>query len=279
LEGDRGLQRDWEFLWRRRGEGVGAMVEHLLGEVGTVDVCLDAKIAEHGVRFPPTEELDDIRVDVGAEEGGGTTRAETAGRHESVVNAGGFLEGHSAPFEAVTDPGGGDGFQLATLVVEVVEWSLRRSVVAAEFGSDAEECFAGAEERVVGNALGYRFAFDPVLLVSEGESSRGDCSYLHVIQRRVSGDVHLLGAEREANVAEAKGLRAAFGSALGVLGGAEEPVEGDDSEVDDALVGETCAGVVGVQDVEQIADDDDVGGVGSAWRVVILAEGVEERTE
>jgi len=73
------------------------MVEHLLGEVGTMDVCLDAKIAEHGVRFPPTEELDDIRVDVSTEKGGGTTRSETAGRHEPVVNTGGLFECHGAP--------------------------------------------------------------------------------------------------------------------------------------------------------------------------------------
>ena len=48
-----------------RSEGEGAMVQHELGEVGRVG--LDAKVAEHGVRFPALQELNFVWVLVGAE--------------------------------------------------------------------------------------------------------------------------------------------------------------------------------------------------------------------
>ena len=45
-------------------EGVGAVVEHALGELLGVDGVLDPEVPEHGVRFPAAEEHDGIAVDV-----------------------------------------------------------------------------------------------------------------------------------------------------------------------------------------------------------------------
>ena len=64
------------------GEGVGAMVEHELGIVVSVGGSLDAKVAEHGVGLPAAQELDGVRVGPGAEEGGGATLSERAGREQ-----------------------------------------------------------------------------------------------------------------------------------------------------------------------------------------------------
>ena len=51
----------WRLLWEIAtsaglgGEGVGAMVEHALGEATRVRVGLDAQVAEHGVGFPASQ--------------------------------------------------------------------------------------------------------------------------------------------------------------------------------------------------------------------------------
>ena len=66
-----------EDLW---GEGVRAVVEHELGEVVGNGGCLDAQVAEHGVREPTAEELDGVAVDASAEESSGTARTEGARR-------------------------------------------------------------------------------------------------------------------------------------------------------------------------------------------------------
>jgi hypothetical protein len=43
-----------------RDKGVGAMVQHPLGDVVLVDVRLDAQVPKHGVGFPSTQKFDDI---------------------------------------------------------------------------------------------------------------------------------------------------------------------------------------------------------------------------
>ena len=74
-------------LVRARGEGEGPMVEHLLSQAGCGCGCLDAEVAEHGVGVPAAEEADDIRIYLGAEEGGCTPRAERASGEEQGVDA------------------------------------------------------------------------------------------------------------------------------------------------------------------------------------------------
>ena len=63
-------------------EGVGTMVEHLLGIVELQGGSLNAKVAEHGVRFPSAQELDGILVNAGAQESSGATRAKGSGTDE-----------------------------------------------------------------------------------------------------------------------------------------------------------------------------------------------------
>ena len=62
--------------WREREAPV---FEHALGVVLGVGGGLDAKVAEHGVRAPPAEELDGVGVGSGTQEGGGAARPEATG--------------------------------------------------------------------------------------------------------------------------------------------------------------------------------------------------------
>ena len=74
LFGEASIVKD---LW---GEGVRAVVEHELREVVGNGGGLDAQVAKHGIREPVAEKLDGVAVDAGAEESGGTARAEGARR-------------------------------------------------------------------------------------------------------------------------------------------------------------------------------------------------------
>ncbi len=77
-EGSRSLVWDRDFArvcWILGRKCVVAMVQHALGEAGTVGGSLDAEISEHGIGLPSPEELDHVLVHAGAEERGGASRA------------------------------------------------------------------------------------------------------------------------------------------------------------------------------------------------------------
>ena len=82
-----GLARQAVGLVRARSKGEGPMVEHLLSQTGCGCGCLDAEVAEHGVGVPAAEEADDVRVYLGAEEGGCAPWAERPSGEELGVDA------------------------------------------------------------------------------------------------------------------------------------------------------------------------------------------------
>ena len=84
-------------------EGVGAMVQHLLGVVVGYRGGLDAEIAEHGVGFPATEELDGVLVNASAKEGGRSPWAKGAGRDEVEGHASVVFDGLGGVTEGVGD--------------------------------------------------------------------------------------------------------------------------------------------------------------------------------
>ena len=87
--GDRrwSLLREAPGLEGGGGEGVGAMVDHGLGEVADVGGSLDPEIAKHGVRLPAAEEGDGVGVDPSTEEGSGSAGTEGACREQVGGNA------------------------------------------------------------------------------------------------------------------------------------------------------------------------------------------------
>ena len=277
----------WCFIRKRhvgpgmvdaRSESEGAVVEHQLGEIGGVDMGLDAEVAEHRIGFPAAEELDPGRVNVGAHEGGSAAGTERAGAEQFPVDAGSPLETLGTVSEAVGDDGAGHSAGSAGGIVVGVEWSRGGSTVVPEMLSEPEECFRGAHDRVGVCALGDLFAADAVLLVGESQSSRGYGGLVHVIQRRVSGGSDDI-SYGEGDVAEAEGLGAACATAGGVFSRAEKPVEANDGEVADVFVRTSKFWVVNVEDGPEVADDRYVGRVGAFGWVVLVTEPLEESSE
>jgi hypothetical protein len=66
---------------------------------------------------------------------------------------------------------------------------------------------------------------------------------------------------------------------VSVLRWAEEPVEGNDGEVDDMMVDLTVDRVGSVESGEEFADDCDVGRVGALGGVVLVGHPFEESLE
>jgi len=58
-----------------------AIGKHSLGKVVNQGLCLDEEVVEHCVRFPPSKEVDDVRVNVGTEEHHGTACLEGVGKN------------------------------------------------------------------------------------------------------------------------------------------------------------------------------------------------------
>jgi hypothetical protein len=58
-----------------RGEGEAAVVQHKLGQVVVVGMSGKAEVLQHGIQFPASEQLDDVGVNAGTQEGGGAVRA------------------------------------------------------------------------------------------------------------------------------------------------------------------------------------------------------------
>ena len=120
------------------------------------------------------------------------------------------------------------------------------------------------------------FPSDSVLLVGKFQGSVGDALDGCVIQR--CGQSGVDGAiDGQMDMSQLKGLGSGvFASGLSVFGGAEEPVEGDNDEVEEVSVKAATDGVIGVEDVESCADDGEVDRACSVWWGVVAPHGVEE---
>jgi hypothetical protein len=260
-------------------EGVAAVVEHVLREVGGDGVGLNAKVAKHGVGLPASEELDGVLVHAGAEEGSGAAGAEATRTEQPRGDPGGGLHGGSCVAESVGDDGGLEEAKCAVAGEVGADRGVARSVDGAEATGEASEGLAGAEARIVGGLVADLFAPDTILLVSERQNSAFDEFVRHFIQRRVRG-AELFSVGSEADIAQAEGLGArGRGAAVGAFGGTWEPEEGDDDEVDGDAVDRAFGGVSGVEGIVEGADDDGVDRVAAGGWVVLVAHGFEEIRE
>ena len=151
-------------------ECVGAVVEHALGVVMRMDRGLDAEVAEHGVRFPATEELDGVGVNAGAEECGGAAGAERAGANEGGGYPGGGLKRLGRDTEGFSDFGGFGRVPAAVECVPVVvavDGGVSGGAMPTEVLSDPAKGLCRAEDRIIGSAVANLFATHSVLLVKE----------------------------------------------------------------------------------------------------------------
>ena len=93
---EKGEERRWGLLRQWLGVvssvdilsvGVGAIVEHALGECMGLCHGLDAKASKHGIGFPAAQELNGIFVNLSTQEGGGTAWTEAASTEKGRLNA------------------------------------------------------------------------------------------------------------------------------------------------------------------------------------------------
>ena len=100
-----------------------------------------------------------------------------------------------------------------------------------------------------------------------------------VIQRCRRGMVDSA-VDGEMDILEGEGLASSVGvGRFQALGRTQEPVEGDDDEVDDMGVERAFQDVQGVKGGCESFGDGDVGGVGSAGWIIFVGEGLEESSE
>ena len=112
------LKRVW-FVMGAWGEGAGAMIEHLLGQMMRVGGGLNAKAAEHGIGLPSSEELDVVFVDTRAEEDSGPTWTQGAAAQQAGLNASVLLDAFSSMLQGVGDVSWRDRMPLLVMGFEV----------------------------------------------------------------------------------------------------------------------------------------------------------------
>ena len=132
VDSGRSLFRGSLFAESLRVEGVVAVLDH---EGGLTGGCgLDSEVTEHGVRLPATQELDDVWVYVGTEQGGGATRSEGARGYEAGRDASSMLKCESSMPEGISNVDALDGVPgpMVSVRVEMAEeWLVRRCIVFA----------------------------------------------------------------------------------------------------------------------------------------------------
>jgi len=92
-----------------RDQGVLSPLQHEASEVAHDGVGLKVQVAEHFVGTPAADEADDVRVNLGEEEGHGPTRAKRAGGDVVREEANARAEGRDGEAEGKGYIGGGDG--------------------------------------------------------------------------------------------------------------------------------------------------------------------------
>ena len=205
------LRKRMRFVVGTRGEGVGAVVKHLLGQMMRVGGGLDPQVAEHGIGLPTAEELDVVFVDTRTEEGSGPTWAQRAAAQQVGFNASVRLDALSSVAQGVGDECRVDR---VPLLVEGIEVAVERRVLVramlAGSSHKAGECLGGTELGVGCCDVADSFAAHGVLLVREGEAGIRDAGQdVLIIQRcREGGVVGVVNLE--ADGAKLEGLRARF---------------------------------------------------------------------
>jgi hypothetical protein len=154
------------------------------------------------------------------------------------------------------------------------------SNMRADVHRDASQSLGGTHVGVTSGAVSYFFAADSILLVREFEGSERDSFQVVLVMQRCVGGVVDTAVNREEDVTESEGLAA--GRSVGracILGGAHEPVEGNDTQELCVAVEDAPLGMVRVKGFEESADDGDVDRVGPGGGVIFALEALDEIKE
>ena len=122
-------------------------------------------------------------------------------------------------------------------VVVTMDGSIRRSVGSLKALGNAAQGFDRTEEGIRVGAVADLFTVDSILLVSEGQRGHGDGVESFVVIQRSCWTGVGKAIDGESDVTEEEGLRPGIWiGGFQVLSWAEEPVEGDNDEVDGVSV-------------------------------------------
>ena len=172
-------------------------------------------------------------------------------------------------------------FVVVGMCIEVgVDFASGGSTPLAEAHGNAAKRLAGADGWIRVGTVTDLFTTDCILLVIELQSRTGDAiDIVQFIQRCIGGAVDAaVDGEVDVSELERLGVRL-FGGGVGVFGWSEQPEEADNAEVPDDLVVDAPMGVLEVKDIVKLAEDGDVGRVGTVGGSVFLAHGGHEISE
>jgi hypothetical protein len=198
---------------------------------------LEMEVAEHDIRAPTTDQLDDAGVDTATEKGHGATGTTRASGDiigiETKLGAqysGGGTNGLGDQSGGHRAPGSGRG------VADGAQWGIARGSVEAKVADAVDNTNHGTGIEVARPRVADNFATDTIFLGSERESDEGDTVEVsELTSERIKTSV----ADEELDIAEAK--RVAFTRAA-IFARAKEP-----KERHVAQVGHSKADVVAVE--------------------------------
>ena len=164
-------------------------------------------------------------------------------------------------------------------VLDSVEWGGRLNVVFLEVSGNVCWGLCRAEERVVVGSVANALAFESVLL-SDKFWSRGASVWKSVVIQGRIGGVADHASNVEMDVLEFKGLCASIRHAgVTAFGRPQEPKECHNDKVNDVSIEGSTLRVVDVKGIDEATQDGDVGWASATGGVVILPEGLEERSK
>ena len=165
--------------WRKRGgEREVAEMEHLWSERRGERGSLHVEIPEHGVGAPATDELDDVGVDAGAEEGHGTGRAQGARFHVAELEA----KGLAVFGDGFTEESGDRAYakvMASATGVPRMEGGVRRGSILSKMKEATDDSEDRAEVGVSAASVANLFAGNGVLLQGKGKNGvRGGVEFV-----------------------------------------------------------------------------------------------------
>ena len=164
---------------------------------------LHAEVAEHGVGFPSSQELDFVFCPVGAEQSGGASGSEALATDSVWKNSCSSVDRLRSGAETFGDVQSGDVVRLVMDVIVGVEWCVRGSIAEAQVLDSSGDLFCDIPEGLVIGTVSNSFASYTVLLVSKDESNEGAPS--HVMQRTDGCIEIVLGRGSEENILQPEG--------------------------------------------------------------------------
>jgi len=147
------------------------MLKHGGSQISSDFSSVCAEVSEHGAGFPATNELDGLRILVGTQESGGTSRAQTVGCDLMGRDAGGREGSCSSFVEPVGDVGSGGIFVgVGSGVANPVERGFGWSPMATQVRGAPTKSSARIEDSVRVGGMTEGFTTHAILLVSACES-------------------------------------------------------------------------------------------------------------